>query len=141
MPETIHFVDEALFAACFPIFQELRPHLTSFETFCAQVKQQQKEGYAVAALFEEERVVGCVGYWPMTTLAWGKIIYIDDLIVASSARGKGYGKALLLFVKEQAKQKECTQIHLDTGYHRHAAHRLYLSLGFEINCHHLCLAL
>ena len=141
MPETIRFMNETLLEVCFRVFQELRPHLTSFETFCAHVKQQQKEGYVVAAFLEEEGVVACVGYRSMTTLAWGKIIYIDDLIVASSARGKGYGKALLLFVKEQAKQKECTQIHLDTGYHRHAAHRLYLSLGFELNCHHLSLAL
>jgi hypothetical protein len=28
-------------------------------------------------------------------------------------------------------------VHLDTGYHRQAAHKAYLRNGFELNCHHL----
>lgn len=138
---TPFIIDTSSLPKCFPIFQELRPHLTDLSVFCDQVACQAREGYEIAAIPEGEHIVGCVGYREMTTLAWGKILYIDDLIVAASARGKGYGKTLLTFVKEQAVQKGCAQLHLDTGYHRHAAHRLYLSLGFDLNCHHLCLTL
>jgi hypothetical protein len=28
-------------------------------------------------------------------------------------------------------------VHLDTGYHRHLAHRAYLKNGFQIDCHHM----
>lgn len=131
--------DETLLAQCFPVFQELRHHLTDLTSFVAQVKKQQQEGYQIATLSEDRAIVACIGYRAMTALSWGSILYIDDLIVTSSARGKGYGEALLFFIKEQAEQKGCAQIHLDTGYHRHRAHRLYLKLRFELHCHHLAL--
>jgi GNAT superfamily N-acetyltransferase len=77
----------------------------------------------------------------MTTLAWGKILYIDDLITKNTFTGKGYGKMLLDHATKIAKDNACQQVHLDTGYTRHAAHRLYLKQGFELNCHHLVLKL
>lgn len=106
-----------------------------------QVQRQESEGYQIAAIFHEGQAVACIGYREMTTLAWGKIIYVDDLITAEKARGKGYGKALLEFAIDEARKKGCAQIHLDTGYHRHAAHRLYLKMGFELSCHHMSLNL
>lgn len=139
--ERLFIIDTSFLPKCFSVFQELRPHLTDITVFCNQIIQQFKEGYEIAVIEEGGCVVGCIGYREMTTLAWGKILYIDDLIVASSARGKGCAKDLLDFAKEQAEKKGCSQIHLDTGYHRHTAHRLYLAMGFELNCHHLSLIL
>ena len=34
---------------------------------------------------------------------------------------------------------QCDGLHLDPGYARHDAHRLYLSKGLQFNCHHLAL--
>lgn len=70
-------------------------------------------------------------------LAWGRVLYIDDLTTIPSARGKGYAGALLDWLTEQAAQQGCDAVHLDTGYTRHAAHRLYLSKGFEMTSHHM----
>ena len=74
-------------------------------------------------------------------LAWGRILYIDDLITREKTRGKGYGKILLDHVTKIAKEAKCNQVHLDTGYTRHAAHKVYLKHGFELNAHHLALKL
>ena len=126
---------------CFEAFSELRPHLKDRDHFTSQVEAQQKEGYTLAAIFDEGKASACVGFRVMTTLAWGKILYIDDLITRDKWRGKGYGRKLLDYAIEQAKHLGCDQVHLDTGFTRHAAHRVYLSRGFHFNCHHLALDL
>ena len=77
----------------------------------------------------------------MNTLAWGKIIYIDDLITSSQFRSNGAGNKLLDYVIDYAKEHNCAQVHLDTGYQRNAAHKVYLAKGFQLNCHHLALDL
>ena len=77
----------------------------------------------------------------MTMLAWGKILYIDDLITKEKERGKGYSKILLEYVIQIARENLCNEVHLDTGYTRHVAHKFYLKREFELNCHHLVLKL
>lgn len=126
---------------CFEAFSELRPHLKDKDHFTSQVEAQQKEGYTLAAIFDEGKAAACVGFRLMTTLAWGKILYIDDLITRDQCRGKGYGGKLLDYAIEQAKSFGCDQVHLDTGFARHVAHRVYVSRGFHFNCHHLALDL
>jgi GNAT superfamily N-acetyltransferase len=124
-------------AWCFEAFKELRPHLNERGTFVQKVIEQQKQGYQIFVISEGGEVVACIGFRIMSMLAWGKILYIDDLITKEKCRGKGYGKALLEHAAHIAKDRGCYQIHLDTGYARHAAHKLYLNQGFEFNCHHL----
>lgn len=121
----------------FDVFLELRSHLTNQESFLSQVIQQQKESYQITAVIENDDVVACIGFRIMTTLAWGKILYIDDLITKEKFRGKGYGRILLDHAIKVVNSNECRQVHLDTGYGRHAAHRVYLNQGFELAAHHL----
>jgi len=80
---------------CFDVFLELRPHLKDAKTFVNQVILQQQEGYGIAYVIEAGAIAGCVGYRQMITLAWGKILYIDDLIVREEYRSKKYGSGLL----------------------------------------------
>ena len=103
--------------------------------------EQYKEGYEIITAYEQDDVVACIGFRFLTTLAWGKILYIDDLITKEKIRGKGYGKILLDHVIQIAREHLCKEVHLDTGYARHAAHKVYLKQGFEFNCHHLALKL
>ncbi len=111
------------------------------QSFTEQVLLQQKEGYKMIAIIKGDEVLACVGFRIMTILAWEKILYIDYLITKEKCRRKGYGKILLDHVTKIAKDNECDQVHLDTGYTRHAAHRIYLNQGFEFKSHHLALKL
>lgn len=63
--------------------------------------------------------------------------FLDDGI---STKGN-MGKILLDHVIQIAREHLCKEVHLDTGYARHAAHKVYLKQGFEFNCHHLALKL
>ncbi len=123
-------------AACFDAFHTLRPHLTR-DTFLAQVRRQEAQGYQIVALRCDGEVKSAAGFRLSEFLAWGKVLYIDDLTTLDRARGKGYASALLDWLAAHAQAMQCAAMHLDTGYTRHAAHRVYLQKGFELNCHHL----
>ncbi|WP_222612403.1 GNAT family N-acetyltransferase [Undibacterium flavidum] len=123
---------------CFPAFKELRPKL-NFEEFLAQIRRQESQSYKILALRENGIVKSAAGFRFCEFLAWGKILYIDDLTTLPNARGNGFADSLLNWLIEYAKSSSCNAVHLDTGYARHAAHRVYLAKGFQLNCHHMAL--
>src|SRR5215469_2490407 len=133
-------LDESDLTACFPVFHALRPHLSE-EAFVAQVLRQQSQGYEVLALRHDGVVKSVAGFRLAEFLAWGKVLYIDDLATLPGQTSHGYAGALLDWLAEHARRHQCAAVHLDTGYARHAAHRLYLSKGFQLACHHLALDL
>lgn len=131
--------DESL-EACFPAFHALRPHLTQ-ECFLQQVRRQQEQGYQILALRHEGMVKSAAGFRLTEFLAWGRVLYIDDLTTLPGETSQGFAGALLDWLIDHAKTQRCDGLHLDTGYARHAAHRLYLRKGLEFNGHHLALDL
>ncbi|WP_186774506.1 GNAT family N-acetyltransferase [Chitinophaga pinensis] len=54
-------------------------------------------------------------------------------------RGKGYASQLLAHVRDVATVNDVKQVHLDSGYQLHPAHRL-LNHGFVLNCLHFAYA-
>ena len=122
--------------ACFEVIQVLRPHLDQ-DQYLQQVQRQQTQGYHLMSLTHEQQLVSILGYRVVEYLAWGKILYIDDLATLRSVRGQGFAGALLDWVESEAQRRDCQQIHLDSGPSRHDAHRLYLKQGFILSSHHL----
>ncbi|WP_235578730.1 GNAT family N-acetyltransferase [Rhodanobacter sp. Root627] len=70
-----------------------------------------------------------------------KVLYVDDLTTLPGATSQGFAGALMDWMVAHARANDCQGVHLDTGYTRHAAHRLYLRKGLQLNCHHLALDL
>ncbi|MHB1656211.1 MAG: GNAT family N-acetyltransferase [Burkholderiales bacterium] len=132
---------ETEIAACYPVMRELRPHLE--ETgFVSQVQRQmQNHGYTLAYIAASEQIVAAAGYRVIESLSWGRALYVDDLITLNSARKHGYGGRLLDWLMQTARDLSCAQFHLDSGMHRHDAHRLYLNHGLQINAHHFSVVL
>lgn len=122
---------------CWPVFRELRRNISEEETYVGRWKLQQGEGYKIAFLEQDGEVSGIAGYRLVNSMAWGRIIYLDDLGVLEKKHGEGMGAALLQHVQNVALRLECEAVHLDTGYHRKRAHRTYLRNGFELESHHL----
>jgi GNAT superfamily N-acetyltransferase len=121
---------------CLRVFAYLRPHLDETE-FIKRVQAQAAEGYTIAYIESGENVVAAAGYRVLNFLAWGKVLYLDDLITDPEKKKAGYGSALLEWVAQKGKELGCDELHLDTGYQRHDAHRLYLKNGLDLSCHHL----
>jgi GNAT superfamily N-acetyltransferase len=123
---------------CYPVMRELRPHLQE-PLFADQIFQQMREGYRLACLEVSGEVKALAGFRILTFLAWGKVLYIDDLVTNPTARRNGYAGKLLKWLISQAKIAGCDQLHLDSGHQRHDAHRLYLNHQMKIIAHHFSL--
>jgi GNAT superfamily N-acetyltransferase len=121
---------------CFPAIKQLRPHLIEDRILSQVRRQMEGHGYGLTALEVNGTVEAVAGYRIMECLAWGKILYVDDLITLESGRGKGFGGKLIDWLFETGKEKGCAEIHLDSGVHRFDAHRLYLKKKMIISCHH-----
>jgi GNAT superfamily N-acetyltransferase len=128
---------EAEIQACFPALYELRPYLLE-KSFVEQIdRQMRNHGYVLVYIASQDQVVAAAGYRVVEYLAWGRTFYVDDLISRSAFRKQGYGGQLLDWLLEKARELSCDQFHLDSGVHRHDAHRLYLSRKLQITSHHL----
>ena len=125
---------------CFRVMQALRPHLTT-ELFLDLLPKMQEENYFLIYIEENNEAVSACGFRYLTTLFNGRYIYIDDLTTLPEGRGKGYAGKLFDFVIEKAKTEGLKAVHLDSGHHRHDAHRLYLNKGMKIVYHHFKLEL
>ena len=126
---------EAEIEHCFPVMAELRQHLKA-EEFVALIQMMQNEGYRLAYIDDGDEAVAAAGYRIQTTLFMGKNMYVDDLVTSDRARSKGYGKAMIDWLRQLARQQECTHLHLDSGTQRHRAHRFYLREGLHIASFH-----
>ncbi|MFJ8659371.1 GNAT family N-acetyltransferase [Streptomyces sp. NPDC093795] len=122
---------------CWPVFRELRPHITSEDEFVERWKVQQSEAYRIAFLEQDGEVRAAAGFRIVHSMAWGRAVYLDDLGALTEHQGAGLGSAVLRFVQDEARRLDCGAVHLDTGYHRRRAHRTYLRNGFELSLHHL----
>src|ERR1041384_2569281 len=79
--------------SCYPVMAELRPHVQA-EEFLVRVKRQsERAGYKLAYLTDGE-VRAVAGFRISEGLAWGKYLYLDDLVAKGVDRSKGYGGAL-----------------------------------------------
>jgi GNAT superfamily N-acetyltransferase len=120
----------------------LRTYLNTHEqAFVSQVQRQIQEGYHLAYIQDGGQIKALAGFRFLEFLAWGKVIYIDDLVSDAATRKSGYGSTILKWVIKEAKKAKCDQVHLDSGPQRHDAHRLYLNHGFKIIGHHFALDL
>ena len=125
---------------CFPLISQLRPHLIA-DDFVRQVEMQMSAGYQLAYIRDRKIVVGAAGFNITTNLAWGKHLYVADLVVDKQKRSRGYGEALFNWLIEYAQNQGCQQLHLDSGVQRFAAHRFYLRHKMHISSHHFSLKL
>jgi GNAT superfamily N-acetyltransferase len=125
---------------CWSVLKILRPHLAE-DSFVNTVSEMITEGYQLAYLEEDGVVVSAVGFRYLQFLFNGKHFYIDDLSTLPETRGKGHAGKLIDFVIDLARKKGYDYVTLDSGYHRHDAHRLYLNKGFQLASHHFSIKL
>jgi len=122
---------------CWPVFRELRENIPTEEEFIRRWKVQHDEGYHIVFIEDDGEVIAAGGYRISHSMAWGRFLYLDDLAALQSRHSEGLGTAILIFVQQEARRVGCEAVHLDTGYHRHRAHKSYLRNGFELTSHHL----
>jgi len=114
-------------AAAFPLMRALRDRLRE-ETFLAEVRRQNVEGYKLIGGFEGGRLVALAGIRRTHTLARGEHLFVDDLVTAEGERGKGFGREILHWLARRAAAEGLSRICLDS---RFTAKGFYERLGFQ----------
>ena len=125
---------------CYPVMVQLRSQF-SIDQFTEQVQLQMASGYQLAYWLDENFVKAVAGFRINTNLAWGKFLYVDDLVTDEGYRSTGAGSTMFEWLVDFAKYNQCSQLHLDSGVQRFDAHRFYLKKGMIISSHHFTLQL
>ncbi len=65
-------------------------------------------------MLRQGQLVAVLGMRPVEPLARGRHLHVDDLVVRTEDRGKGYGKALLSAAEEAAAKDHSMAVFLDS---------------------------
>jgi len=117
------------------VMLELRTTYTK-TALIERVREQMRQGYRVAWVEADGEVLCVAGFVVGLKLAWGRHVYVDDLVTAERHRSTGAGAAMIAWLKNHAREQGCRELHLDSGIQRFAAHRFYLRERFNIESHH-----
>jgi hypothetical protein len=120
---------------------ELRPHAAPVSALVGAIDQGQRaDGYRLVGSFEDgERDAAAVaGFRIGQMLAYGRYMYVDDLVTAADRRGRGHADRVFAWLLAEAARQACDQFHLDSGVgpERADAHRFYFRHGMRITSYH-----
>lgn len=117
--------DSRLTADLLPVLLELRPHLTE-ELFLGVVSEGHGQGLRFSAAYDADGgCVGAAGWRIVANTSMVRMLFVDDLVTAASARSTGVGRALLAHLEERGRDAGCTALTLESGTQRSDAHRFY----------------
>ena len=127
-------------AAAFRVMRQLRPLLTLTD-FKPRVQRLQSQGYHLIVHEIDGAVNAVAGFWIRESLAWGKHLYLDDLVTDETVRSTGCGQKIFDWLILHAKEHGCQELHLDSRVQRFGAHRFYLRNRMDIGAHHFSITL
>lgn len=131
---------DAEIASAFSVMRQLRPHLEDAD-FVERVRAAERLGLRLVLHVVDGRVVAVAGFRLIEQLKAGLVLYVDDLVTDADERSKGYGDELLHWLIAYAREQGCAAFELDSGVHRHDAHRFYLRHRMRISAYHFVIDL
>ena len=123
-------IEPTWLARCEPVHRQLRPHLPS--EYVARMRAIFTAGAQMCAAVEVEQVLGVAVFRLIENTHAGRKLYVDDLVTDAARRSQGVGRALLGYVEQEARSRDCDSLTLDSGTHRTQAHKFYFREGLLI---------
>ena len=120
----------------FPVMSQLRRHLAEGEYLATVRRMEASDGYRLAVGFEGKRIRCVAGYRFLKLLAYGKVLYMDDLVTDETVRSRDFGGGMIRWLAGKARRNDCERLHLDSGVRRHDARRFYFREGMKISSYH-----
>ena len=126
-----------------PSVLELIKELAVYEKALHEVEitleQLEEDGFGEEPVFrflvatENEQIVGLALYYFRYSTWKGKAIYLEDLVVKESHRGRGYGQKLLDAIVEEARQTGSKQVRWQVLDWNEPAINFYKKLGAHLD--------
>ncbi|MEP6801227.1 MAG: GNAT family N-acetyltransferase [Acidobacteriota bacterium] len=127
-------------SGCYPVMAELRPHLEPKDFLPTVKRLGDTAGFRLAYLTDGE-IKAVAGFRISEWLAGGRYLEVEDLVVKSGERSRGYGGELFDWLVEHARANGCLQVRLVSRVSRTAAHRFYVRKGMKFEAHYFSLDL
>src|SRR5688572_4636444 len=102
-------------ALAYELLRVLRPRLSREDFDHIYENSSKNDQYKLVGYYDNERLVGVVGFRVLYDLVHLKHLYIDDLVVHPDHQRRGIGATLLEYVQQQARALNCTRLRLCTG--------------------------
>lgn len=116
-------------AESFAVMRELRPHVEDVDIYRERIQRQQRDGYRLLGVWQDDELSGLAGYRHLENLLYGRFTYVDDLVVRQSSQRSSFGAELLDHVRALTKADGRTMLVLDTGLANSLAQRFYFRNG------------
>lgn len=126
---------------CFKVMSQLWSSLTEKEFIEKNQSLAEDYNYKLAFLKKENEIKTVAGFRIIEDFAFGKVLYIDDLVSNQSNRSQGYGRAMFDWLSNYARENNCCAIHLNARVDRTKAHKFYFSCGMHIRGYHFSMDL
>ncbi|SFF57469.1 Acetyltransferase (GNAT) family protein [Halobacillus alkaliphilus] len=110
----------------FPVMSQLRTHLDENTYLELVLEAKEVDRYRMFALMEDGKIVAVTGFKPMTTLYYGRFVWVCDLVTDQNYRSRGYGDKLLSYVHTWGEEHGFESVALSSGLKRPDAHRFYM---------------
>ncbi|HZF63778.1 MAG TPA: GNAT family N-acetyltransferase [Chitinophagaceae bacterium] len=141
MDSIIRLATEEDYPAIFFLIQEFAAFQRTPHKVSNSIEQMRKEKDLFRSIVAEDNgeIVGFASYY-FTYFSWtGKAIYLDDLYVVASYRGKGIGRRILEEIISIGKRENCKRLKWQVSKWNEAAISFYKNIGAaiddtEINC-------
>ena len=114
--------------AALELLRQLRTHRT-IDELAELYRMGYESGYRFTVLVEDGVVRAFAGHRVLINAAYGRYLYVDDLVTREGARSRGYGAAMLAHLHELKATLGCEDLQLDSGNHRRRAHSFYRAQG------------
>jgi len=125
---------------CYSVMVELRPHIQPNQ-FLTTARRLSNIAAFQLAFLEDAGIKAVAGFRISEWLAGGRYLEIEDLVVKSGERSRGYGGELFDWLVEYAKANGCRQVRLVSRVSRVDAHRFYERKGMNLEAHYFSLDL
>ncbi len=132
----IRWATEADFPALLELIKELALYEKAPERVSNTVEQMRREKDYFKALVAETKggeIVGMALFYFVYYTWVGKSLYLDDLIVRETYRGRGIGRALLNEVLDFARRHDCKRVRWQVLNWNTPAIEFYRKLGVTLD--------
>jgi len=112
------------------LLKQLWPKKKKLERLLNQYQTEIKSKSKLYFLINQK---GLVGFYSLRSIKQKTVLYVDELVIDTKFRDKGFGTKVMENIISYAKRNRYEKIQLHSNFRRKETHRFYQKLGFKKN--------